>query len=85
MPYEYKVDSLQAEITDRSVRDGTASKKVVAQIEVKLREWTDKGFEFYRSDVVEVGVKETGCLGLWKTGKSIDIQILVFFFRRQIA
>ncbi len=85
MAFEYKVDSVRAEINDRSVQDGTAGGKVAAQIEIKLKEWASKGFEYYRSDVVEVEVKGTCLFGLMPDPKSnFHITILVFFFRREI-
>jgi len=83
MRYEYKTDYIEATVTDKDVKKGIAGAKVTAQIETKLTEWGEQGFEFYRSDVVSVEVQETSCFGK-PTGETINLSILIFIFRREI-
>src|SRR5262249_29711341 len=81
--YEYKVDYLEASVTDRDVRKGDAWKKTTAQVEVKLTEWNKNGWEYYRSDVMHVDVKQTNCFGS-QTGESVTVNILIMIFRKEV-
>src|SRR5262249_32267326 len=44
MKYEYKVDYLEASVTDRDVKRGDAWQKTSAQVEVKLTEYNKQGW-----------------------------------------
>jgi hypothetical protein len=83
MNYEYQVDYLEASVTDRDVKRGDAWKKTSAQVEVKLTEANKQGWEYYRSDVMHVEVKQTNCFGS-QTGESITVNILILIFRREV-
>jgi len=83
MQYEYKVDHISADVNDTDLRKGIAGQKVAGQVEIKISEWTNEGWEFYRSDVVPVTVNKTGCFG-GRTGEGINISILFFVFRREV-
>jgi hypothetical protein len=81
--YEYKVDYLEASVTDRDVRKGDAWKKTTGQVEVKLTEANKQGWEYYRSDVMHVDVKQTNCFGS-QTGEAVAVNILILIFRKEI-
>jgi hypothetical protein len=81
--YEYKVDYLEASVTDRDVRRGDAWQKTSAQVEVKLTEANKQGWEYYRSDVMHVDVKKTNCFGS-QTGESVTVNILILVYRKEI-
>lgn len=83
MKYEYKIDYLEAVVTDKDVKKGIAGSKTTAQVETKLTEWNEKGWAYYRSDVLRVEVKMTNCFGK-PTGESMTINILMFVFRREV-
>ena len=86
--YEYKVDSIEAAITPADIAKKTAGSKISTQIELKLKELSGKGFEFYNQFPVNVEVKR-GCfatilklLNVDKTPDEMTIYTLVF--RREI-
>jgi hypothetical protein len=83
MKYEYKIDYIEANITDADVKKGVGGAKVTGQIEVKLGEWADQGYEFYRSEVIPLEVHKTGCFGN-RTGESTRLRLLMFIFRKEI-
>ncbi len=83
MKYEYKIDYLEAIVTDKDARKGLIGPKTAAQVETKLTEWNEKGWEYYRSDVLRVEVKATSCFGK-PTGESVTSNILMFVFRREV-
>jgi hypothetical protein len=58
--YEYKVDSIEAAVTPSDIAKKTAGSKISSQIELKLKELSGKGFEFYNQFPVNVEVKR-GC------------------------
>jgi hypothetical protein len=85
MAYEYKITSIQASITDRDVKAGTAGTKIVAQIETQIREWVDQGYELFRSEAFTAHVQGTCCFGLMKdNNKSFDIHMIFLIFRKEI-
>ena len=59
--YEYKCDFIDANVTDKDIRKGSAGSKVTGQVELKLSEWNERGWEFHRSEVIDVSIKDTGC------------------------
>ena len=83
MKYEYKIDYLEATVTDKDVKKGIAGSKTTAQVETKLTEWNEKGWDYYRSDVLNVVVQMTNCFGK-PTGESLTLNILMFVFRRDV-
>ena len=83
MAWEYKIDYINAEVTDRDIKAGKAGQKVVSQAEIKLDEWAAQGFDFYRSEVIEVEVHQTGCFGK-QTGSSTRLNLVLFIFRREV-
>lgn len=88
--YEYKVDAIQATVTDADISKGVAGSVVAGQVELKLKELSKQGFEFYREFPVTVKVKE-GCFGsvqkLFGQGGSKDptFTIIVMVFRRPVV
>ncbi len=87
--YEYKVDSIDAAITPKDIQKGLAPSKITSQVELKLKELSGKGFEFYNQFPVEVAVKK-GCFtklieALNPQNKISDkITIYTLVFRREI-
>lgn len=81
--YQYKIDYIEAQVTDKDVKKGIAGSKTTAQVETKLTEWGEKGWEFFRSEVIHVDVKITNCFGK-PTGESVTLNILMFVFRQEI-
>ena len=81
--YEYKVDYLEAKVTDKDVKQGTAWPKIAAQSETKLTEWNEQGWEFFRSEAISTTVQETSCFGR-PTGDVEHTNILIFVFRREV-
>ena len=81
--YEYKIDYIEANITDADVKKGIGGAKVTGQVEAKLGEWADRGYEFYRSEVIPLEIHETGCFGK-KTGETSSLRMLMFIFRKEI-
>lgn len=84
MRYEYKIDSIRVEIVDSSLKDGSWSPKIAGQIETKLREYADHGFEYYRSEVIQVQVKATCCFGIPDPKNNYAVNVLTFIFRRPL-
>jgi len=80
--YEYKVDYLDAKVTASDVSKGNAGQKIASQVEIKLREWVDKGYEYYSQDMVHVDVNP-GCMALFGQ-KSEKINVMVLVFRRPL-
>ena len=81
--FEYRVDSIIAQVAEGDVKKGTAGSKVASQVEIKLNELSKQRYEFYREFPVNVDVA-TGCGG--KKGKNdVSIQIIVMVFRRAVA
>lgn len=78
--YEYKVDAIQAAVSEGDIKKGVAGQKVGSQVEVKLGELSRQGYEFYREFPVPVKVA-TGC-GSKKT--VYEVTIIVMVFRRAI-
>jgi hypothetical protein len=83
MNYEYKVDYIEAIVTDSDVTKGVAWSKITAQTETKLTEWNESGWEFLRSEIINAEIQETSCFGN-KTGKSQNRNVLIFVFRRDV-
>ncbi len=83
MRHEYSIDYIEAKVTDTDVEKGIAGQKVTAQVETKLTEWGEKGWDYYRSEVIRVEVQKTNCFGS-ATGESFNVNILMFVFRREI-
>ncbi len=83
MTYDYRVDSVRAEVTERSVLDGTAGEKIAAQVELKVREWAARGYELQLSEVMSMCVKGTCLFGLLPS-KEGDIQLdtFILYFRK---
>ena len=79
--YEYKVDVLQAAVSEGDVTNGVAGKKVGSQVEIKLSELAAEGYEFYREFAVPVTIKP-GCE--FGGNKAYDVTFIVMVFRRQI-
>jgi hypothetical protein len=76
--YKYKVDYLDAKVTASDVSKGSAGQKIANQVEIKLREWADKGFEYYSQGMVDVSV-HPGCSALFgQKTESINVMVLVF-------
>lgn len=78
--YEYKVDFLEAKVTAGDVAKGLAGEKIVNQVEIKLREWVDKGYEYYTQNTITFTV-QPGCMALFGQ-KTETRRILVLVFRR---
>jgi len=83
MKYEYNVDYLEAEVTDKDVAAGGAWEKITAQTETLLTDKNEQGWEFYRSELISTEIKETSCFGR-ETGNSYTRRVLIFIFRRQV-
>lgn len=83
MNYEYNVDYIEATVTDKDVKAGTAWSKITAQTETLLTDKNEQGWEFYRSEVITTEIKETNCFGK-ETGESWTRRVLIFIFRRQV-
>lgn len=88
--YEYRVDSIQAAITESDINKNVANQKVSAQVEMKLKELMQQGFEFHSQFPVTVKVNPSGCLtlipGIGKlfAGPVAEVTIIVLVFRRLI-
>jgi hypothetical protein len=78
--YEFKVDYLDAKVTASDVSKGVAGQKIANQVEIKLREWMDKGYEYYSQSMVNVTV-HPGCMALFGQ-KTENINVMVLVFRR---
>ena len=74
--YEYKVEYCDIRVTSAEVYQGTAGKKIIAQVEVKLREWADKGYEFYSQSSITFTI-QPGC-GEGKQATTREALVLVF-------
>jgi hypothetical protein len=83
MSYEYKVNYIEAIVTDKDVSKGVAWSKLTAQTETKLTEMNELGWEFMRSEVIKVEIQKTGCFGS-KSGESLNANVLIFVFRREV-
>jgi hypothetical protein len=83
MKHEFKIDYIEAVVTDKDVLKGIAGQKVTAQVETKLTEWGEQGWDYYRSEVIRIEVLQTNCFG-GKTGKAHSLNLLMFVFRREI-
>ena len=83
MNYEYKVDYIDAKVTDRDVDKGIAWSKITAQTETKLTERNEQGWEFYRSELISTDIAKTNCFGS-ETGEKTSARVLIFIFRRLV-
>lgn len=81
--YEYKVDSIQAAISEADLRKGAAGSKVASQVELKLRELSKQGYEYYSEFPVNVTIQR-GCRGR-KSDKDNEVQLIMMVFRRKIS
>lgn len=81
--YQYKVECFRANVTASEVEKDIAGIKVAQQVEQRINELMQQGFEFYRQFNSMVEVKP-GCLaGLF--GKKKDyIVITTSVFRKEI-
>jgi hypothetical protein len=52
--YDYKVDYLAAQVMTSDVQKKVAEQKVAAQLEIKLREWAEKGYEYCNECTISV-------------------------------
>ena len=84
MAFEYKVDYVEAEVTDKDVEKGVAWNKIVAQTETKLTSLNEDGWEFYRSEVIPFDVQKTNCFGS-PTGEKSSRRLMIFIFRRDVV
>jgi hypothetical protein len=80
--FEYRVDAIQAAVTEKDITKGVAGKKVAGQVEMKLKELSKEGYEFYREFPVDVKVQK-GCMGVMSKGET-NITIIVMVFRRSV-
>jgi len=84
MEYQYKVINFEVQITTKDVRDGVAGKKVCAQLELLLQQYSREGWELQGQYKFSVEVK-AGCFDFIlkllgrETGEGgFDIYQLVF-------
>ncbi len=80
--FEYRVDAIQAAVTDSDIAKGVAGQKVGSQVELKLKELSKLGYEFYREFPVDVTIKK-GCFG-FNLKEAGSITIIVMVFRRPV-
>jgi hypothetical protein len=60
MEYQYKVIAFEASVTTKDLREGKASAKVSAQLEIALQEYAREGWEMQGQYQFRVDVK-AGC------------------------
>ena len=80
--YTYKVTGIEANISKGDIDKGTAAQKVASQVEIKLDELANEGYEFYREFLVPVKVT-SGCFGS-KSDKDPSLQIIMMVFRKPV-
>jgi len=78
--WEYKVESIEAQVSEGDIRQGLSGKKIATQVELKIMDLSEAGYDFYGQYPVEVNVSG-GCFGNKDMG---SITVLVLVFRRQL-
>ena len=82
---DYRVDAVRIDMPDSAVLDGTAPAKMAHEIELKLREWAVKGYEFVKSDVVTQEVKGSCLFGLMAScDNDVHMTSVILYFRRNV-
>ena len=78
--WEYKVESIDVQVSDGDMRKGVAGNKIATQVELKIMDLSEAGYEFYGQYPINVDVSG-GCFN----NKIVDqYRVLVLIFRRQI-
>ena len=78
--YEYKVDYLEVKVTAGDMGKGLAGEKIVSQVEIKMREWVDKGYEYFTQNTIAFTI-QPGCMALFGQ-KTESREMLVLVFRK---
>lgn len=84
--FEYKVTDVEVNVTSRDINKEVAGAKVAGQVELKLKEFAQDGWEYYAFIPVSVEIKP-GCLGFsWNSPPKLKniVQIYTMVFRRPL-
>ena len=82
--YEYKVDYINSNVSASEVSNGSAGNKVAKQVEQKITQHMQEGFELYQQFDSSVKVKQ-GCLAGLIGRSSEYITITTTVFRKEIG
>lgn len=82
--YEYKVDSLEAKVSEADLKKGQGGAKVVAQVETKLADWAKNGWQLHSQNFVNVTVAP-GCFSRLTGAKDFTVPIMILVFYRQVS
>ena len=81
MEYEYKVTAFDGQVTLKEFRNGTAHRKIVAQLELALQEHARDGWELQGQYLFEVDAK-AGCFDKLFDGKDATFRMYQLVFRK---
>ena len=82
--FEYRVDYFNSNVTAAEVEKGTAGAKVAQQVELKINQYMNQGFELYQQFNTRVEVKP-GCLSGLMGKKTDYMTITTTVFRKEIV
>tara|TARA_B100000676_G_C17928763_1_gene759642 strand:+ start:272 stop:532 length:261 start_codon:yes stop_codon:yes gene_type:complete len=75
--YEYRCVYIETAVSEGDFKDGVAGKKIASQVEIKLTELSEEGYDFYRTFNVPVDIKK-GCFGNKELPDNLDLNMMVF-------
>lgn len=81
MEYEYKVTGFDAKVSLSDCKNGSAARKISAQLELALQEHARDGWELQGQYQFEVDV-EAGCFDKLFGGKDTTFRMYQLVFRR---
>ena len=75
--YEYRCVYIETAVSEGDIKDGAAGRKVASQVEIKLTELSEEGYDFYRNFHIPVDIKK-GCFGNKELPDSLNLNMMVF-------
>ena len=76
--YDFKVEYLNTNVTQKDIDSGESGRKVANQVEIKLQEMMDNGFEYYGRTTCNVNIKPGCTIGQNNSPSSVIIHVNIF-------
>ena len=80
--YDYKVEYFNANASQSDIDSGEAGAKVASQMELKLQEMSDNGYEYYGRTTTNVDI-EAGCGFGNNQNQPSNVTIPINIFRKE--
>ena len=75
--YEYRCVYIETAVSEGDIKSGVAGTKVASQVEIKLTELSEEGYDFYRNFHIPVDINK-GCFGNKDLPNRLDLNMMVF-------